>query len=216
MRHFKAQGKMDQVMKLPQREFYTLNEVAARWGCTLADIAGWSTAGQLDVITGIPPTFSGEKCIAGTVVVCVMDIVPMFRRCGNGPKTAHLRRLRTEVDTEWHLVTDPAEGVEVSVADLYLRGQQVLKFEETHDLLRRVSGGTGATSPYDWDGMTKAFLIRIHEKGIPASKAEMIGDIQDWFVENSNGTEIPSERSIRRHVDDLWKMLTDLKRAEVS
>jgi hypothetical protein len=64
--------------------------------------------------------------------------------------------------------------------------------------------------------MTKAFLIRIHEKGIPASKAEMISDIQDWFVENSNGAEIPSERSIRRHVDDLWKMLTDLKRAEVS
>jgi hypothetical protein len=35
---------MDHSMKLPQREFYTLNEVAARWGCTLADIAGWSAA----------------------------------------------------------------------------------------------------------------------------------------------------------------------------
>ena len=42
-------------MKLPQREFYTLHEVAARWGCALADISGWSTGGQLDVITGIPP-----------------------------------------------------------------------------------------------------------------------------------------------------------------
>ena len=42
----------------------------------------------------------------------------------------------------------------------------------------------------------------------------MIGDIQDWFVANSNGDEIPSERSIRRHVDDLWKMLTELKQDE--
>ena len=32
LRHFSAKRKMDQTMKLPQREFYTLNEVAARWG----------------------------------------------------------------------------------------------------------------------------------------------------------------------------------------
>ena len=35
--------KVNQTMKLPQREFYTLHEVAARWGCALADISGWST-----------------------------------------------------------------------------------------------------------------------------------------------------------------------------
>ncbi|OZA05658.1 MAG: hypothetical protein B7Y02_15475, partial [Rhodobacterales bacterium 17-64-5] len=59
-------------------------------------------------------------------------------------------------------------------------------------------------------------IKRIHERGIPNSKAEMIGDLQDWFVANSNGDDIPSERSIRRHVDDLWKMLTALKRDENS
>ena len=201
-------------MKLPQREFYTLNEVAARWGCALADISGWSTAGELDVITGIPPTFCGTTRVAGTVVICTMDIVPMFRRCGTGPKNAQLRRLRTEESLEWLFVTEPPQGVEVSIADLLVRSKQVLKFEDTHDLLRRISGGTGSTSPYDWDSMTKAFLIRIHVRGIPTSKAEMIGDIQDWFVANSNGDEIPSERSIRRHVDDLWKMLTELKQDE--
>ena len=201
-------------MKLPEREFYTLHEVAARWGCTLADISGWSTAGDLDVFTGIPPTFCGDARIAGTVVVCTMDILPMFRRTGTGPQNAHLRRVRTESTPDWLFVTDPPQGVEVSIADLLLRSKQVLKFEDTHDLLRRISGGTGSTSPFDWDGMTKAFLIRIHERGIPASKTEMIGDIQDWFVANSNGDDIPSERSIRRHVDDLWKMLAELKRDE--
>ena len=92
-------GKMDQTMKLPQREFYTLHEVAARWGCALADISGWSTAGELDVITGIPPTFCGTTRVAGTVVVCTMDILPMFRRTGTGPQNAHLRRLRVEEAT---------------------------------------------------------------------------------------------------------------------
>jgi hypothetical protein len=145
-----------------------------------------------------------------------MDIVPMFRRCGTGPKTAQLRRLRTEDATDWLFVTDPPEGVDVSIADLFVRSKQVMKFEDTHDLLRRVSGGTGSTSPYDWDGMTKAFLIRIHDRGIPASKAELIGDIQDWFVAHSNGDEIPSERSIRRHVDDLWKTLSELRQDETA
>ncbi|PKQ10699.1 MAG: hypothetical protein CVT70_18095 [Alphaproteobacteria bacterium HGW-Alphaproteobacteria-1] len=201
-------------MKLPQREFYTLHEVAARWGCALADIAGWSAAGQLDVITGIPPTVCGSTTVSGTVVICTMDIVPMFRRCGTGPTTAQLRRLRTEDATDWLFVTDPPEGVDVSIADLFVRSKQVMKFEDTHDLLRRVSGGTGSTSPYDWDGMTKAFLIRIHDHGIPASKAEMISDIQDWFVTNSNGDDIPSERSIRRHVDDLRKTLSELRQDE--
>jgi hypothetical protein len=205
---------MDHSVKLPQREFYTLNEVAARWGCTLADIAGWSAAGQLDVITGIPPTVCGSTTVSGTVVICTMDIVPMFRRCGTGPKTAQLRRLRTEDTTDWLFVTDPLEGVDVSIADLFVRSKQVRKFEDKHDLLRRVSGGTGSASLYDWDGMTKAFLIRIHDHGIPASKAEMISDIQDWFVAHSNGDEIPSERSIRRHVDDLWKMLSELRQDE--
>ena len=69
---------MDKTMKLPQREFYTLQEVAARWGCTLADIAGWSTAGQLDVVTGIPPTFCGTTRVAGTVVVSTMDILSLI------------------------------------------------------------------------------------------------------------------------------------------
>ena len=201
-------------MKLPQREFYTLHEVAARWGCALADIAGWSTAGQMDVITGIPPTICGTTRVAGTVVICAMDILPMFRRSGTGPQNAQLRRLRIEEAVDWLFVTEPLEGVDVSIADLLVRSKQVLKFEDTHDLLRRVSGGTGSASPYDWDGMNKAFLVRIHERGIPATKAELIGDIQDWFVAHSNGDDIPSERSIRRHVDDLWKTLSELKHDE--
>ncbi|MDP2051274.1 MAG: hypothetical protein Q8K33_20810, partial [Cypionkella sp.] len=121
-------------MTLPQREFYTLHEVAARWGCALADISGWSTAGELDVITGIPPTFCGTTRVAGTVVICTMDIVSMFRRCGTGPKNAQLRRLRTEETADWLFVTEPPQGVDVSIADLLLRSKQVLKFEDMrHD-----------------------------------------------------------------------------------
>ena len=50
----------------------------------------------------------------------------MFRRCGTGPKNAQLRRLRTESDGEWLFVTEPAQGVDVSIADLLLRSKQVM------------------------------------------------------------------------------------------
>jgi len=58
---------MNQTMKLPQREFYTLHEVAARWGCALADIAGWSTAGKFDVITGTLP--AGTRWIQFQIIL---------------------------------------------------------------------------------------------------------------------------------------------------
>ena len=36
-------------MALPPREYFTLHEAAARWDCTLADIAGWASAGRFDL-----------------------------------------------------------------------------------------------------------------------------------------------------------------------
>jgi hypothetical protein len=41
-------------MALPPRAFFTLHETASRWGCSIADIAGWATEGKLDLVTGIP------------------------------------------------------------------------------------------------------------------------------------------------------------------
>ena len=33
-------------MALPPRVYYTLQEVTARWGCNIADVAGWAAAGE--------------------------------------------------------------------------------------------------------------------------------------------------------------------------
>ena len=40
-------------MNLPPRPFYSLNEISARWGCTAADVAGWSATGLLSLVTSI-------------------------------------------------------------------------------------------------------------------------------------------------------------------
>lgn len=195
-------------MKLPKREFYTVHEVAARWGYTIADVAGWSAAGHFDILTGIPPAMCGEKVVAGEVIISAFDILPMFRRCGTGPQTAWLRRVRTKAETEWQLITDPVAGVEVSVADLLISGQHVHRFEEKNELFRRVSGSTGSVSPYDWEGMLQALALHIHERGIPASQGELVAEMQEWFVEHSDGNDVPDERSIRRRITPIWRELT--------
>ena len=195
-------------MKLPKREFYTVHEVAARWGYTIADVAGWSAAGHFDILTGIPPAMCGEKVVAGEVIISAFDILPMFRRCGTGPQTAWLRRVRTKGETDWQLITDPVAGVEVSVADLLISGQHVHRFEEKNELFRRVSGSTGSVSPYDWEGMLQALALHIHDRGIPASQGELVAEMQEWFVEHSDGNDVPDERSIRRRITPIWRELT--------
>ena len=72
------------------------------------------------------------------------------------------QRIKPEHSEEWCYVTEPADGVEVSIADLLITGQDVLRFEDEYDLLRRIGGGTGALSPYDWEGMYVALLKRVH------------------------------------------------------
>ncbi len=195
-------------MKLPRREFYAVHEVAARWGYTIADIAGWSAAGHFDILTGIPPAICGEKIVAGAVIISTFDILPMFRRCGTGPQTAWLRRVRTKNEADWQLITDPVCGIEVSIADLLISGIQVHRFEEKNELFHRVSASTGSVSPYDWEGMLQALALRIHEQGLPASQGELVGDMQEWFVEHSDGNEVPDERSIRRRITPIWRELT--------
>ncbi|MDP2085849.1 MAG: hypothetical protein Q8K20_11675 [Gemmobacter sp.] len=195
-------------MKLPKREFYTVHEVAARWGYTIADVAGWSAAGHFDILTGIPPAMGGEKVVAGEVIISAFDILPMFRRCGTGPQTTWLRRVRTKGEADWQLITDPIAGVEVSVADLLIPGQHAHRFEEKNELFWRVSGGTGSVSPYDWEGMLQALARRIHERGIPASQGELVAEMQEWFVEHSDGNDVPDERSIRRRITPIWRELT--------
>ena len=54
-------------MGLPQRVFYPVYETAARWGCTVSDIAGWAATGSLKIVTGIPPVACGDVRIGRLV-----------------------------------------------------------------------------------------------------------------------------------------------------
>ena len=194
-------------MALPPRAFFILHETASRWGCSIADIAGWASEGKLDIVTGIPLAICGTGKVSGKITISPMDMLPLFRRSGTGPTVIKLLRVKPENSGEWSYVTEPAGGVEVSIADLLISGQDVLRFEDEHDLLRRIGGGTGALSPYDWEGMYVAMIKRIHEDGLPATQAELIGELQEWFANVAENGEVPDESTIRRRLRPFWRAL---------
>ena len=194
-------------MGLPPRVYFTVHEVTARWGCNIADVAGWADAGRFRILTGIPAVRCGDEVVAGKVVLSPMELLPLFRRCGTGPTEGVMRRIQPMGRQDWLLITDPAGGIPVAVADMLILAEEVHGFEEENEMVRRVATGPGATTPYDWDGMMVALIHRIHEQGVPATQAELIADMQDWFADQSDGKKIPESRSIRRRVTPVWKKL---------
>ncbi len=194
-------------MVLPRRAFYSLNEVTARWDCAMADIAGWAAVGYFDIVTGIRRALCGSRAFTGFVSVSVADILPMFRRQGTVLSTGRLQNIRAVGETDWCFITDPEEGIEVTIAELMIRGEDIQRFEDKHDLLRRPAANIGASPRYSWDDAFLAEILRIHEDGVPATQAEWIGRIQEWFAANTENGDVPDERTIRRRLSPAWKML---------
>jgi len=196
-------------MALPPRVYFTLHEASARWGCNMADIAGWADADRFKVLTGISPVRCGDEIIAGKVVLSPMDLLPLFRRCGTGPTEGVMRRIQPVGRQDWLLITDPAGGIPVAVADMLIMAEDVHTFEEDNDMVRRVTTGPGASSPYDWDGMNVALIQRIHDRGLPESQGELVAEMQDWFADQSEGSKMPAGRSIRRRITPIWRALRE-------
>lgn len=194
-------------MALPPRVFYTLQEVSARWGCNIADIAGWAATGKFRIMTGIGLVHCGDNIVAGQVAISPMDLMPLFRRCGTGPTEGVVRRIVTGEKGEWQIITDPAGGVAVTVADMMIMADEVHAFEEDNDMVRRATGGPGASTPYDWEGMNIALIVRIHDRGLPATQSDLVSEMQEWFAERSDGKKMPDSRSIRRRITPIWRAL---------
>ncbi|MFU8776037.1 MAG: hypothetical protein ACNA7M_00010 [Roseovarius sp.] len=196
-------------MGLPQRVFYNIHEAAARWGCTVSDIAGWAGTETLKIVTGIQPIECGETRAGGLVQIQPMDILPLFRRCGTGPQSAIVRRIKQLEDTEWLYITTPADGVEVSIGDVMILGEDVQLFEEAHNLFGRIAEGAGLSDEgdYDWSAMNIEITRRVFEDGLPASQSEWIRELQDWFAAQSDDGAFPDERSIRRRVKPILDKL---------
>lgn len=194
-------------MPIPPRVFWTLTEAAARWDCTPGDIAAWSMAGEIAISTGIPPVRSNDTIVTGLVQIDPTDAFPMFRRCGTGPRSARVRRIRPQGATDWMVVCDPPEGIEIASADLVIMAKEFARFEEAHEIVRRPVAHGGGDPKWGWTEMLQWLVVWIHGNGVPASQQELLDACRDWFEEQSPTGDAPTERSIRRYVGPVWKRL---------
>ena len=194
-------------MSLPPRVYFTLNEASARWGCNIADIAGWADAGRFRILTGITAVRCGDEVIAGKVTLSPMELMPLFRRCGTGPTEGIMRRIQPAGRQDWLLITDPVCGITVAVADMMIRAEEVHAFEDEHEMGRRVATGPGASTSYDWEGMNIALILRIFDHGMPDTQADLVAEMQEWFSDRSEGKKMPDSRSIRRRITPIWRAL---------
>jgi len=196
-------------MRLPQRVWFTVHEVASRWGCSIADVAGWAAMGAFKIVTGVPPTECGDARIAGLVQIEPTDFMPIFRRCGTGPNEAHLKRFRQLEEHDWLHITVPKDGVLVAVEDMIILVEDVLRFEKTNNVFDSGFGsvGSGDDGDYDWAAMNIEITRRVFEDGLPASQSELIRELQDWFAARSQTGLFPDESSIRRRVKPILDAL---------
>ena len=194
-------------MPLPPVAFYSIYEIAVRWGCHPADVAGWAAAGHLQVLAGIPPVSCGEETVAGMVQVPIAELMPMFRRIGPSDEQARLKRVMPLGSKSWLKVTDPAEGVLVRSSDLLIDAVTLQQFEEDRDLLRRPASSIGSGPRYDWDAMYAWLTWSLFEKGVPETQTALVTLVQEWFVQNSKSGEVPDESTIRKRLTSLWRKL---------
>ena len=194
-------------MPLPPVAFYSIYEIAVRWGCHPADVAGWAAAGHLQVLAGIPPVSCGDETVAGLVEVPIAELMPMFRRIGPSDEQARLRRVMPPGSKTWLKVTDPPDGVLIRSSDLLLSAGSLQQFEEERDLLRRPASTVGASPRYDWDSMYAWLTVFLFERGVPDTQTALIALVQDWFVQNSKSGEVPDESTIRKRLTSLWRKL---------
>ena len=194
-------------MGLLPRVFFTMTEAAARWGYAPADIAGWAHQGQLEIVTGIAPVECDGETVAGLVAISVADILPMFRRSGNGPREMPVRRIRAQGDEAWLMTTRPVEGVVVSMDDLMITADEVSRFETQNEIFGRAHGARGPEPKYDWDEFWRAVAVRVHERGVPETLKEFTDELSNWFMDRSPTGDCPSDSVIRKRLSPLWHRL---------
>jgi len=188
--------------------FFSLMELTFRWECTMHRVVDAAILGQLRVVAGIPPITCGHQRIGGLVQVNVADLLPMFRRFGPSEEGATLRRIAPYEGGEWIHITDPADGLPIRSTDLLVPGQDVQRYEDERDLLRRSASTTGVAPRYDWDAMYAWLFKRINDEGLPESQAALVGEAQEWFVRNSTSGKVPEDSTIRKRISMIWRILS--------
>jgi hypothetical protein len=63
----------------------------------------------------------------------------------------------------------------------------------------------GRPPKWDWDAFWVELCALVHEEGVPATQAELVGKLHQWFIDQSD--KAPAESEIKRRVSKLMRRL---------
>ena len=194
-------------MTLPSKEYFTLFEAKARWGASLATIAGWAEAGRLRIVTSVPVVACGEQKICGLVELCGADLFKMLNSSGKRARKCLVNRvIPYQREVEPLFVTCPKQGVQIRPDELWIPAIDLYRFEEKHGLAQRTGRG-GREPKYDWEGIWAPLCAHVFVQGVPATMQELAIEVQAWFIEASPTGEAPDMSTIRRRIRPIWEAL---------
>lgn len=190
-------------MALPGRAFYTIQEAAARWGCSPTDIIEWATLKHLNLVTSVPMVVVNGEKRAGLMQIDPSDILQSFRRDGSSPAQCKIFRLRPHgiEDSGW-LFVDDEHPLEVSNGDILITSADAEAFETNNELGPR-SSRKGAPL-YDWDGFWVWVCNRIFEQGLPETQTELVHEAEAWFLRRTDGRKAPEESTLKKRIRKLY------------
>lgn len=214
-------------MAHPPVSFFTLAEVYDRWEIKPIHVAAWVLEGKLTVSTG----FAGIRAEIGyyeqiddeqwqrmpegrTALTGIFDLSSndAWLAMRNGQ---HVLNKGVPDQPNGYIDLDPdntGTGVTVAVADLLVRRSEVERFEAEIGISRArtfekmtVRSGPGAPPRFAWDDFWIEACRRVHDDGLPATQAEMIRDLLDWFADE--GLDVPDRSTVKKRISRLWRAL---------
>ena len=197
-------------MAFPAQYFYSILDVAGRWGCSQTEVVNYAMSDEINLVAGFSAVKFGTECAAGLMNVPGSEVRALFRPYGKGAKKIYVTQARQLPGEDWKTITEPARGVRLTAADIMITAKEIDRFEEDHGIGRTRSVGPGAPLKYDWDGFYIAVLKRIYSGGFPARQRDLVVEMQEWFVANSAEGDAPDESTIRRRIQAVWKELNPI------
>lgn len=194
-------------MAFPAQYFYSILDVAGRWGCTQTEVVNWAISGERDLVAGFSAIKFGTECAAGLMHVPASEVRALFRPYGKGAKKIYVIQARQSPGEDWKTITEPACGLRLTAADIMITAREIDCFEETPGIGRTRSAGPGAPGRYDWDGFHMALFKRVYTGGFPLRQSDLVSEMQEWFIGNSLDGEAPDESTIRRRIRAIWHEL---------
>ena len=130
-------------MAFPAQFFYSILEVAGRWGCTQTEVVNYAMSGEISLVAGFSLVKFGEEAAAGLMAVPGSEVRALFRPYGKAAKKIYVTQARQSGGDAWKTITEPVRGVRLAAADIMITAREIDRFEEAHCIGRTRNGGQG-------------------------------------------------------------------------